>query len=124
MKIHDNYIHHNGRTGAVLGGGDPATDYVFLRNCYFYNNIVALNGDDTYPAILMGGENGGGNQGDWYIYNNVFYHNNNGEIFVSFGSTPTSIVIKNNIIFPSTGQSYYTGITGAFYSGSNNIFRT
>ena len=125
IYVHDNYIHHNGLTGAVLGGGDPTEDYSFLNVCYFYNNLVFLNGyggEYDYPAILMGGENGGGNDGEWYIYNNTLYNNCAGEVHVSGGSSPVSIVMKNNIIVSDDGQSYYTGLTGSFFSGSNNCY--
>lgn len=122
LYVHDNWIHNNGKTGAVLGGGDPSTNYQFVRNVYFYNNIVAFNGSLGYPGILMGGEFGGGNDGNWNIYNNTFYQNESGEIYVSTGSSPNSIIMKNNIIVPKSGKSYYSGKTGSFFTGSNNLY--
>lgn len=127
LYVHDNYIHHNGLHGAILGGGDGGgIPYEFMKNCYFYNNVVAFNGQ-RYPdtggkGILMGGENSGGNEGNWYIYNNTFYHNLGGEIYVSTGSDPKSIIMKNNIIVPASGKSYYSGKSGSFFTGSNNCY--
>jgi len=121
IYIHDNYFHHNGMYGAVLGGGDPTSgNYEFIRNCYFYNNIVAFNGHRGYAGMIVGGVGGGDNGGNWHIYNNIFYHNNNGEINV--GGSPDSVVVKNNIIISNPGEGYYEGLSGDFLSGNNNCY--
>jgi hypothetical protein len=135
VYVHDNWIHDNGRTGAILGGGDFHGDpnasapypYRFVKNIYFYNNILYNNGDPDYvpggyPCLLMGGEYWGSLGGNWYIYNNICYHSSGGEIFVSVDSSPDLIVMKNNIFYALPEQPYYDGGTGSFYTGSNNLY--
>lgn len=137
VYIHDNYIHDNFKTGAVLGGGDGGTGlngkamgqlYQFIRNVYFYNNILHDNGGgspDGYPCLLMGGESWGSIGGNWYIYNNICYHSADGEIFVSSHSKPTLIEMRNNIIVPSPGKPYYVDNVdkeGNYFRGSNNLY--
>jgi len=116
IKIHDNFIHHNSMTGAILSGGDGGTgtdgtsgrNYVFTKNVYFYNNIVSSNGDNTaaegagsiYNAVLIGGVGWGGNAGNFYLYNNTFYNNKEGELDIyTMGTPPTAVVLKNNIVY-------------------------
>jgi len=126
VHIHDNYFHHNGKTGAVLGGGDPSggSAYSFMRQCYFYNNIISENGKyaSTYSGIFIGGYQTGGNGGEWYIYNNTFHRNTGGEIAMPQEAAPNKVVVKNNIFYPVQGSPYYVGKTGSFYSGSNNCY--
>jgi hypothetical protein len=87
FHVHNNYFHHNARQNVILGGGDDggAVEYSFVKNAYFYNNIVADPHDDDV-AILVGGVGHGRNGGNFYIYNNIFFREN---------SYPTMNVTKN-----------------------------
>lgn len=126
LYVHDNYVHHNGMHGAILGGGDGAlVPYEFMKNCFFYNNVVAFNGQrGTATGILVGGEASGGKLGgNWYIYNNTFYKNLGGEITTSWTSKPTNITFKNNIIVACSEKDYYVAQDiGTFFNGSNNCY--
>ncbi|MFC1658443.1 CFI-box-CTERM domain-containing protein [Candidatus Omnitrophota bacterium] len=114
VYIHDNYIHDNGMTGAILGGSDGGGGS-FVRTQYFYNNIIAENGDRNYPGIFLGGSGG-----DYLIYNNTFYHNDNGELEL-WSASHDSLTIRNNIICPLSGESYYVNDNGGA-TGSNNLY--
>jgi hypothetical protein len=129
VYIHDNFIHDNGKTGAILGGGDGSGGshlYQFVKNIYFFNNILSNNGYPSgYPCLLMGGEEWGSVGGNWYVYNNICYHSAGGEIDVSSHSKPTLIEMRNNIIVPSPGERYYTDnvdMEGNYFRGSNNLY--
>ena len=135
IYIHDNYIHDNSMTGIVFSGGDGGTGaggapsgvaYEFVKNLWFYNNIVADNGASNYPAIFIdGGQTWGGMGGNFHIYNNTLYQNIGEEIGIFYTTTgPTSVVIKNNILYNST--QYYS-ISGGVENctrctASNNIY--
>jgi len=117
VYIHDNYIHHNGMTGAILGGGDGG-DYTFVRTLYFYNNIIAENGHRGYPGIKIHGGTTPG-EGYYYIYNNTFYHNVAGEIHIM--DQPVELMnIKNNIIWAS--DEYYIGTGTDACGGTKNCY--
>jgi len=138
--IHDNYFHHNAKHGAVLGGGDGGGSYEFLRKMYFYNNILAFNGNTDwiepntccskgcFIQVTLGGEGPGGNGGEYYLYNNVFYQADAREIHLN--ATPELVSIKNNIIFSAPGRPYYSDEGGyqsidasnnCYYGGSGGI---
>jgi PKD repeat protein len=146
LKIHDNYIHHCSYQGAVLGGGDGPVevDYDFLKNVWFYNNILAFNGNtdwiepDTcgtkrgcfFNLFINGGLSGGrGGNGNYYIYNNVLYKTDNHEIRIQGDSN--LIEIKNNIIWASPGKDYYISVgdrwdtmvlsNNCYYGGDDGI---
>jgi len=124
LYIHDNWIHHNGKTGIVLGGGDGQGAYEFVKKCYVYNNIINNNSINYawYPGILAGGLGDGGNLGEWYIYNNTFYQNESGSIQISSnGQDPRRVDIKNNIFYPESGDAYVSG-SGSWLTGSNNCY--
>jgi hypothetical protein len=120
VHIHDNYFHHNGCNGAVIGGGDGGSRYTFLRTVYFYNNIVANNGHRGYAGLRIGGGGSAGNSGGkYYVFNNVFYHNVTGEF--DLGGSPELVEIKNNIVIAS--DEYYMGYgDSSVYSGTNNCY--
>ncbi len=130
VYVHDNWIHDNGKTGAILGGGDGSGGtyyYQFVKNIYFFNNILYNNGDPNYvpggyPCLLMGGEMWGSIHGNWFIYNNICYHSSGGEIDISLDSSPDLIVMKNNIFYALPGQTYYPDNTGSYYTGGNNLY--
>jgi hypothetical protein len=130
LSFHDNYVHHNGLHGVMMGGSDAA-DY-FMQTVEFYNNIIAFNG--TRSDHLGGGV--GFYEGDFYIYNNVFYHNDMYEVSMSppWGRRLTSFNFVNNIIVPDPNTAYkyyysyadymdYPGVVSnnCYFGGSDGI---
>jgi PKD repeat protein len=106
-------------------------DY-FMQTVEFYNNIIAFNG--TRSDHLGGGV--GFYEGDFYIYNNVFYHNDMYEVSMSppWGRRLTSFNFVNNIIVPDPNTAYkyyysyadymdYPGVVSnnCYFGGSDGI---
>jgi hypothetical protein len=136
LYIHDNYIHHCAYQGAVLGGGDGTVPYAFVRNVWFYNNILAYNGNtdwiepDTcgtskgcfYNLAINSGLSGGEGGGNYYIYNNILYKTDNSEIRIQ--GTSDLIEIKNNVIWASPGKRYYEYVGDRWdtIDASNNCY--
>jgi hypothetical protein len=132
LKIHDNFIHDNSMTGAVLGGGDGNTgtdgtsshNYQFVRTLYFYNNIIAANGNNVpaegsssaYPGIQIAVSGSGILGGDYFLYNNTFFKNFNREL--DMAGSPATITLQNNVIYTTSG--YYLRSTCSACSGSNH----
>jgi|GEM_PF-317452 len=125
--VHDNYFHDNGLTGAILGGGDGGSNYEFIKNLYFYNNIVANNGirpGEPHDGIrLDGGLSWGGWGGNFRIYNNTFYNNTEGEVewYLPSGATPIRASFMNNI-FITASQYNTNSCNSTVCSGSNNAY--
>ena len=119
LYVHDNYIHHNSTTGAILGGGDGgggSYNYEYLKNVWFYNNIIAYNDD----AVLAGGVGWGGNGGNYYLYNNTLYGNVRG---FDITGTPHSVQLKNNIVQVNSGSNYIVrGYDCTVCVASNNLY--
>lgn len=130
VYIHDNYIHHNAYQAAVLGGGDGGT-YEFLREVYFYNNVLALNGNTewiepgshgprgAFPHLILSNNIGG----EYYIYNNALYIGDEGEIQIA--GDPEIVEIKNNIIYGKPSNLYYEiggGVDLSVLDGAKNCY--
>jgi len=135
VYIHDNYLHHNAYQGAVLGGGDGVDYYQFIRSLYFYNNILAYNGNtdwielDTcgtnrgcFNNLLVGGGVRGGEGGYYYVFNNVIYQADNHE--VRWQGTPDLVEFKNNVIWAAPGKKYHVDVGDRWQviDASNNCY--
>lgn len=99
LYIHDNYFHHNSMRGAILGGGDNnggGSTYGFVKNCWFYNNIVAFNGG---TGVLIGdaviSTAGGG--GNFVVERNTFYKNGEGAFDIE--PRTDSLSLRYNIVY-------------------------
>ncbi|KKQ21825.1 MAG: hypothetical protein US37_C0007G0023 [Candidatus Moranbacteria bacterium GW2011_GWF2_37_11] len=123
IYIYNNYIHDQGRGGAVIGGGDGnggSYDYSFVQDLYFFNNVVSNNSGD---GITVGGVNYGGS-GRYKIYNNTLYENAN---VIHMIDDTESADISNNIFYSSTsffddGQSEIDafGRNNVWYGGASD----
>lgn len=138
LYIHDNYIHDNGMTGVVLGGGDGgkgangepgSVDYLFIRKVYFYNNIIANNGDNIaegnkYPALLVQGGGLGALGGKFYIYNNIFFKSAASEWDLHYvaGHGPEYVELYNNIVVSSSGKYLGRGKICDACTANNNLY--
>ena len=124
FHVHDNYFHHNSRQCVILGGGDGGENYSFVKNAYFYNNIVAFPADGD-SAIVIGGVGRGRYGGNFYIYNNTFYKNSAYPIMHITGHIQACF-LKNNIIagYPNYYDyyTYYPDTVSANLSGDHNIY--
>jgi len=125
LYVHDNYIHENSMTGAILGGGDGgggSYNYEFLRTVYFYNNVLLKNGIGTpiYPGVLVGGEGWGGNNGKYYLYNNTFYLSREGELDVA--GHPVLVSVKNNIFYTNANGYLLRGDSCTVCTGNKNLY--
>lgn len=134
LYIHDNYFHHNGMRGAILGGGDNGgggSNYGFVENCWFYNNVLAYNGS---TGLLIGDAvvktAGGG--GNFVVEHNTFYKNGGGAFDIE--PATDSLVLRRNIVYdddkyflrdhaPNNSTGYcnlYYGNSGTIPSWDNN----
>jgi hypothetical protein len=112
--IFNNYFHDNYLNTLALGGGDDnnGIDYDYVKNIYFYNNVVADTTNSflsTFGSINTHGRFGG----NYYIYNNVFYHTYPDNIAIHIAPETDLAVLKNNIIYSvDTNTNSYYSFTG------------
>lgn len=126
LYMHDNYFHDNARQCVILGGGEgSANAYAFIKNAYFYNNIVSNPGDGD-PTIVIGGIGTGRNGGNFYIYNNVFFQNHYAYPLLNITGRMDLCVLKNNIFvgYPNSWNyvTYYPDASSPNTSGSYNLY--
>jgi hypothetical protein len=115
VRIHDNWIHDNGLTGIVAGGGDPGSgsNYQCVGTEYVYNNIISNNGWAGSNDLKSGGYYAGlnapgqntGSGGTYYIYNNTFSGNYYSEIDIDQPPTTNGHVYLVNNIFNTTAAA-------------------
>jgi hypothetical protein len=121
LHIHDNWFHHNNRNCVVLGGGDGTQDYAFVKNAYFYNNIVSHSGyknEMSWMTLSVAGTlDRGGAGGNFYIYNNLFY-NEKETVAVNIDHTVDLLEFRNNIVITKPNNYQYFG----YYPGNIDSF--
>ena len=118
--VHDNWFHDNVRQCVILGGGDGSSPYSFVKNAYFYNNILSDPGPGDCVIVIAGVGNGSAG-GNFYIYNNTFYSPDSSNPILNITGYMEHFDFKNNIIYgndtpwdyvtyhPSTGLGSPTG---------------
>ena len=123
LLIHDNFVHDNGTSIVVLGGGDPQANpqYEWLHHVSVFNNVFSGNGGGARIATTANGLSG-----DFEIYHNTFYNNCTvwgGKIIETQGQD--SFSFNNNIVVNgpnSKCSGYWTNQIAGYDSAqhSNN----
>jgi hypothetical protein len=132
VYIFNNYAHHMTRQPMAIGNGDGAPN--FLRNIYFYNNIIgSLSADAGETTISMGAGYSDQTLANLKFYNNTFDSRNQTHEFLWDQCDP-ALAFKNNIIVadlngdaehfttlynfygcPTTISTRFTGSNNAWY---------
>lgn len=120
IKFHDNYMHHNGLSNGVVGGGDRGP-YTFVKNLEFYNNIHHNpNTRGSHPDFVI---NPGIESDPSYLkfYNNIWYSGDNPLGILQIKSETGSLEFKNNVFYSST-EFVLVGDSNTNVIGENNIY--
>src|SRR4030042_5421788 len=84
-------------TATLAGGTQNDWDTGgYVQNLWFYNNILANS--DSYLVSLGALMSGGRLGGNYYLYNNTFYHTNTENLPLFFDGEADLLVFKNNIV--------------------------
>jgi hypothetical protein len=130
VYIFNNYAHHMTRQPMAIGNGDGAPN--FLRNVYFYNNIIGPVSGAGENTMSIGAGATDQTLANLRFYNNTFDSRNQNPEFMWDQCNPEMKLNNNIIVANLTGAQEHSITLYNFYgcsmtdasrlSGSNNLW--
>jgi hypothetical protein len=130
LSVHDNLVH-----GTVCDGINFATVDPSQGTVEAYNNVVydvgtgpdPSDGSSDYACIYVANitNQGPPGSGNVHLYNNTLYdcgsRGTSAAGGVALASGPVGILMDDNLVVTTSGESYFSGDTSSI-TGSNNLF--